>query len=324
MASPELSVIITCFNDGPFIKGAVASVLEECDREGAPSSEVFLVDDRSEDPETREALEEIAGWGAGIRILTNRGAHGSGASKNRALEVARGEWVGFLDGDDFWTPGSLSDRWAVVAAEPEAQWVGADLGRIDENGQTWLSGIPGRPSVLAGERNGPHGGVRVPRPVRGMLWEGLCHVNVTLIRRQLLAGVGNFDERLYRWQDYNLWVRLAARTDYWVVPSVAAYHRHNPQSVTNRHAWQTAGYWARRALRLAARDPALSPHKPLLRERISWHYRDQAYDHRRYGERARAAWTGALALFYGPGIPANWRALGGAVLRSSREEGLGA
>jgi len=97
---PRFSIIITCYNQGSFIKEAVDSALAQtcCDRE------IIVVDDGSTD-ESRHVLEAYVGAIAFEPSETNQGAV---ATRNRGASIARGDFLVFLDGDDCLQPWALA------------------------------------------------------------------------------------------------------------------------------------------------------------------------------------------------------------------------
>ena len=100
--APQASVIIPCWNVEKWVEDAVNSVL----RSTFSDFEVIAVDDGSTDS-TGTILERLAATDQRVRVVhqSNRGLSGT---RNGGLDVARGEYVFFLDGDDTFTPEFLS------------------------------------------------------------------------------------------------------------------------------------------------------------------------------------------------------------------------
>ena len=99
---PKASVIVPCWNVEKWVEDAVNSVL----RSTFPDFEVIAVDDGSTDG-TGAILERLAAADGRVRVVhqANRGLSGA---RNGGLDVARGEYVFFLDGDDTFDPEFLS------------------------------------------------------------------------------------------------------------------------------------------------------------------------------------------------------------------------
>jgi glycosyltransferase involved in cell wall biosynthesis len=90
---PRVSVIIPCFNHGAFIDEAVDSVLRQTYRD----IEIIIVDDGSDDGETREKLQTYERPSVRVIFTSNRGAS---AARNTAIAHANGEYILPLDADD--------------------------------------------------------------------------------------------------------------------------------------------------------------------------------------------------------------------------------
>ena len=108
-SNPLLSVITPVHNGEAFLAEAIASVRrQDCD-----PPEIIIVDDGSTDG----TPGVIASLGDDIHVIrqTNRGPS---AARNRALEIARGEVIGFLDADDWWPEDKLQLQLPYLLQDP--------------------------------------------------------------------------------------------------------------------------------------------------------------------------------------------------------------
>src|ERR1700736_4120167 len=96
---PKVSVIIPVRNGADTIARAIDSALAQ-DYEG--SFEVVVANDGSTD----RTAEILSGYGDRIKVATLEPS-GVSAARNAAVNVARGEYIAFLDADDDWLPGKL-------------------------------------------------------------------------------------------------------------------------------------------------------------------------------------------------------------------------
>jgi cellulose synthase/poly-beta-1,6-N-acetylglucosamine synthase-like glycosyltransferase len=104
----SVTVVIPARNAEAYLEEAIHSVLAQSE----PVSEVIVVDDGSED-----GTGQIArGFGSAVRYL-RQDAAGAGAARNRGIDAARSELIGFLDADDIWTADSVRCRRAALAAD---------------------------------------------------------------------------------------------------------------------------------------------------------------------------------------------------------------
>jgi len=109
----KVSILIPCYNAGPWIAGAVSSALDQT----WPEKEVIVVDDGSTD----DSVQLLRSFGDRIAWETgpNRGGN---AARNRLLERAAGEWIQFLDADDYLRPHKIENQigsWRRAGAREE-------------------------------------------------------------------------------------------------------------------------------------------------------------------------------------------------------------
>ena len=95
-AGPDVSVIIPVYNVAPYIRTCLASVLSQ----NLPSMEVICIDDGSTDG-SLEILEQYAEADDRILVMSQFNG-GAGSARNRGIEMARGEYLAFIDPDDYY------------------------------------------------------------------------------------------------------------------------------------------------------------------------------------------------------------------------------
>jgi cellulose synthase/poly-beta-1,6-N-acetylglucosamine synthase-like glycosyltransferase len=128
--APFISVIIPTFNRARQVQAALISVLTQTYQ----NFEVIVVDDGSTDG-TREAVEQVIDQQhSRVRYLfqTNQG---QSAARNKGIDAALGQWLGFLDSDDVWLPEKL--EWQVRAVDKFKDECGAcisDARLVDDLG----------------------------------------------------------------------------------------------------------------------------------------------------------------------------------------------
>ena len=179
-----VSVIITTYNRRSFLKEAVLSVLNQDYKD----KEVFVVDDGSTDG-SREEIE-----GLPLQYVWKENG-GISSARNKGIEVSRGEYLAFLDVDDLWKKGKLSEQMKLMQEQ------NALISYTDE---IWI-------------RNGKrlNQGLR-HRKYSGHIFERclpLCIISPSsvVIERGVFDRVGLFDESLPVCEDYDMWLRITAR-----------------------------------------------------------------------------------------------------------------
>lgn len=124
---PKVSVIIPTYNSEKFIAKAIESVLQQT----YPNVELIVVDDASQD----NTVEVVKGYCSDrIKLIVNDRNQGPSYSRNRAIEVANGEWIALLDSDD-WFAGDRLEKLLQVAQSKNADFVVDDLYFITEGAE---------------------------------------------------------------------------------------------------------------------------------------------------------------------------------------------
>ncbi len=276
---PRVSVIIPTYNAARFLPDALASVLAEA----TPDVEVLVVDDGSTDG-TPALLARYAPRVRSIRIANG----GPGRARNVGVAATRAPLVAFLDADDRWLDGSLRRRLAALEAEPRAALVHGLARYVDADGRP-MAFDPLAYRSRPGER---HSGW----VLRSLFWHNFIHTSTVVGRRAAIEAVGGFDERREVIEDYDLWLRIAARWPIAFVREEVAAYRCYPDSLGRTGRARTylgqlpalEGALARGGLARTSLGRAW-----LRRRRLALLYADFADDLRWRGEIAEA--TAALA-----------------------------
>lgn len=279
-AIPIVSVIIPCFRAGKFLKEAVSSALNQ---EGAfDLREVIVVDDGSDDEVTLEIYREIASWPK-VQVLSNVGVKGSAGARNTGIRKAAGDWIAFLDADDWWLPDSLRVRFAALLNFPGADWIGGDFVEQERSGELLTSGRFARNlenySFLRPAYENDTKSICLKAPLREFLTQAPTHTIVSIVKRSLLEKVGLFEENLLRQQDIHLFLRLANQSAFVFVPRIVACYRlheaNSTRSLTHTQEWRIVAL-----LNLLDR-PEFRTERKLLRTQIAELHLSNSYEYRR-------------------------------------------
>lgn len=320
MSSPKadlsISVLIPCHNAAPYIGQAVASVLEQTDLPAGFELEIVIADDRSDD-DTPAVLAELARRHPQVRVVANDGARGPGPARNCAARHARGRWLTFLDADDWWLPGFLASGLALIAANPDAQWMAGGYHIVydpdtQQPGRVVEIAFAEDAGILAAAQRVP-GGLRWSRPAGMPVNELALHTSSTWVQRELFLAQGGFDERLWNAEDLHLWLRLSAVTDLYHVPDMLSVYRRRAGSETN--SGRPQNYWDIRCHADLYGDPRFRAVRKQFAARIGQGAVEDAWRHRRHGNFRDAARTAAQGLRYAPTDGRLWRTLLAAAAR---------
>lgn len=184
---PLVSIIIPCYNCEDYVVEAIDSVLSQT----YSNCEIIVVDDGSTDG----SLEVLGGFGRDIRLESgiNRGGC---AARNRGIDLARGEYIKFLDADDALYHDAITTQVDLSSRIP------ADTicyGRVVDY-ETHQLVLDHRPPVQSFDRE---------EMVRFCVLNEIL-TSCPLHRSVLLKGNTRFDEGLERGQEWNFHIRLAA------------------------------------------------------------------------------------------------------------------
>jgi glycosyltransferase involved in cell wall biosynthesis len=117
MNAPRFSVIIPAYNAAAFVARAIDSVLAQ----SFPAHEILVVDDGSADA----TGEVVAAYGDRVRCLRQDNA-GVSAARNRGAEAATGDWLAFLDADDWYYPDRLKLHADCIAGDAGLDFLTGD------------------------------------------------------------------------------------------------------------------------------------------------------------------------------------------------------
>jgi len=222
-ATPQISVVIPCYNAERYLATALDSILAQQHE----NLEIIVVDDGSRDNSCAVIREKYPQ----VRLEQQANA-GAAAARNRGIELARGEWVAFLDADDFWLPGKLAAQMAQLAQHPECGmnytawhvWPSSDVGPAPE----LLQQVRAQGEEPA-RWEGASGWVYPQLLLDCVVWTG-----TVMAKRSLLQELGGFDTSLRVGEDYDLWLRASRVTPILRVNYPYALYRIHPQSITHQ------------------------------------------------------------------------------------------
>ena len=235
-AGPLVSVIIPCYNAARFVREAVASVLSQTYR----PLEIIVINDGSTD-DTEAVLQPYFGQ---IRYYSQPN-HGLSATRNRAISLARGELIAFLDADDVWLPEKLARQVQCLMQNPEIGLVHTNYMKLyDDTGER----------VARQSQDLPNGNCYARLALGNVV-----QVSSVVLRRECLEKVGTFDDKIPRrtCEDYDLWLRMARHFDFAYIPEpLMLYRRHAANMSNNTQAiTQDEAYVLQKALKA---DPSLA------------------------------------------------------------------
>jgi len=227
---PRVSAIIPTYNRKAFVLEAIDSVLAQTYED----YELIVVDDGSDDGSDDGTGEVLKQYGARVRYVYQE-HRGVSVARNRGLELARGEFIAFLDSDDLWLPQKLQMQVAFMDAHPQVQICYTD--------EIWIRrGVRINPR----KKHAKYSGWIYPHCLP------LCIISPSsaLMRRDLFAEVGSFDPDLPVCEDYDLWLRVAARFPVFFIPEHLIIKRGGHPDQLSRQPWGNDQYRVRALVKI--------------------------------------------------------------------------
>jgi glycosyltransferase involved in cell wall biosynthesis len=302
-AAPTISVVMSVFNAGPYLRQAVESVLGQ----SFGDFEFIIIDDGSSDG-SGDHLRAYAGRDPRIR-LTVRENKGLTVTLNEALTQARGEFVARMDCDDLSLPTRFAAQLAYLRADPSIVCAGGHFELIDEKGRLLTRLRP--PSDDAS--------------IQRLLLAGhtaICHP-AAMMRRDAVMRVGGYDPYFKTTQDLDLWLRLGEVGRLGNVPEVVLKFRQHGGSVSETRRQEQRRYgreaveraWKRRGI-TDGKFEAEEPWRP-GQDRASRHAFALRYGWWGFNSAARgtALAYGLKAVRLAPWDLAGWKLLVAALLK---------
>jgi glycosyltransferase involved in cell wall biosynthesis len=181
---PLVSIITPSYNQGRFLTETIQSILSQ----DYPNMEYIIVDGGSTDG----SVEIIQRYASQLSWWVSETDQGQTDGINKGFAHANGEIFAWLNSDDTYLPGTVSEAVTWLLAHPEAALVYADANLIDEQGCV-IGRFPARQTNL---KKLLRGSVHIPQ-------------QTTFFWSRLWKQVGPLDPTFQFAMDYDLWVRLA-------------------------------------------------------------------------------------------------------------------
>jgi len=196
----EVAVILPCYNVEGYLQRSLNSAIAQSYSE----FHIYAVNDGSTDHTV-----QILRANSHLCSFVTQPHTGPAAARNRAIQMSSSPFVAFLDADDEWLPTKLERQIAFLRADPALGLV-CSLCMISEPGAQGRDLVP----VVSA----PHSGRLFQHLVRNCF----IFTPTVVVRRSCLEDVGLFNESLLTSEDFNLWLRIAARWNIALIPEILA------------------------------------------------------------------------------------------------------
>jgi glycosyltransferase involved in cell wall biosynthesis len=210
-----ISVIIAAYNAGKTISRSIKSVLSQT----IPIDEIIVVDDGSAD-DTAEIVKNFPG----VRYIYQNNK-GPAAARNNGARIASGDYVAFLDSDDYWESAHLERLRSIFQINSNLQWAASAYRR---------QSVTGKEKVIRLKKRFYSPGFKVNYFSSTPKLHFLSVIS-TVVRRDFFISAGGFAEKYSRGEDLSLWLRLAlSDPNLGYSPEPTAVYVTLPDSLTSR------------------------------------------------------------------------------------------
>lgn len=199
----RFSVIIPLYNKAPYAEKSVRSVLAQT----FTDYELIIVDDGSTDGSSDVVKAVLEGT---LAVVTSQPNQGVSAARNNGIAMAKGDYICFLDADDWWSPAFLEEMDAFINGFPEAGIYGVNYYYV-KNGRS-----QSRIDI-------PTGYIDYFAEYARIMQMPITSISVA-IPRGVFEEVGYFRPELKLGEDFDLWLRIAFKHKVAFLNSRLAYY----------------------------------------------------------------------------------------------------
>lgn len=199
-SQPLVSVVIPAYNCANYLRRSIDSALGQT----YPHIECLVVNDGSTDDTAQVALS----YDHRVNLI-NRPNGGASAARNTGIDRASGEFIAFLDADDYWHPSKIEKQVGLMLDHPEVVLVSTDLIRHSTDEATSFASIESRVSAPYGPEI-----VVVHDDFLPLFRDPYLGTPTVLVRTARARQVGRFDEKLPIAEDLDFYFKVCMRQTY--------------------------------------------------------------------------------------------------------------
>ncbi len=211
---PLISILLPTYNTNPtYLRGCIESVINQT----YDNWELCVSDDNSQNEETKRVIREYVDAYDNINAVFRKKNGHISESSNSALEIAKGSYISLLDHDDLLPQNALFEAVKVINEHPEVELIYTDEDKVDENG------VHIEPFF---------------KPDWSPNFMNSCNVvtHFATMKAGTIRGVGGFTPGMQGAQDWDLFLKIASKTDkIYHIPKIL-YHWRKSETSTAMNA----------------------------------------------------------------------------------------
>ena len=212
MQRPLVSIVMNCHNGELYLKEALDSIFNQTYK----NWEIIFFDNASSD----RSSEIAQSYGKKLKYFYNKEIITLGQARAEAINLCSGDWICFLDTDDLWFEKKLEIQLNSVQGTNYILTYAA-VEEVDRNGKHIRNDIPKHPS-----------GDMLKKQLQNF---EINMVTPMILRNSLQKNNLNFNADVLASEEYNLFIRLAAKGPFHSSKKVLGKYRLYENSLTNKY-----------------------------------------------------------------------------------------
>jgi glycosyltransferase involved in cell wall biosynthesis len=211
----KLSVVIPTYNHGQYLKRAIDSVLNQTYKD----LEIIVVNDGSTD----NTKDIVHSYGDQIKYIYQQN-QGLASARNTGINASRGEFLAFLDADDWFAEDNLQIKMSFMESHQNAVWVYSNWQYLDEEGN----------HLTRGSEKFRY----ADKKLNGHIFQELVHNRnfispcTVVVKKAVLEDVNYFDPNVVCQEDLDLWLRISLKYPAHYIDKVLVYVTVHPKSLS--------------------------------------------------------------------------------------------
>lgn len=209
--SPKVSVIMPIYNSVKHLREAIDSVLDQTFTDW----EFLCVNEHNSNDGSAEIIKAYAKYDSRIKLIQNEERLGLGDSLNKGFKMANGEYLARLDADDMSHPTRFEKQVKLMDKNKNIGVCGTYQHHFGPE-TDWIHKPPIRPEQCRANL---------------LFYCDVCH-STLMIRREVFIKNNLFYDNNYLAEDFELWTRAVAITDFTTIPEVLGEYRWGEDNIT--------------------------------------------------------------------------------------------
>ena len=216
-----ISVYITSFNKGKYLRQAITSVLNQ----SLQPEEIIIVDDGSND-NSREIIKGFASrYPEIIKPIINENNYGIAKTRNIAISHCKGELITFVDGDDYFFPSKLESELKIIRND--------NYGCVYSN-HVFVDEFSNENGCFADKEDHPvEGDLFIENFTRSFHVNSGSNFHNEMFYKNNAIKIGLYDENIQIWEDWDFRIRMSKKFRYGYCPEVNSAYRVSPTGLHN-------------------------------------------------------------------------------------------